>query len=110
MSNTPNANDMMPSETPSNTTTTYRWARDFPTIASQPGASTWQGNDAGLARAKATASSWIVTSRGRVVMIHVHGERVGPFGIKGPGRSDRGCCRDGGSGLAAAGRLPAIGG
>ena len=33
MSNTPNANDMMPSETPSNTTTTYRSARDSATIA-----------------------------------------------------------------------------
>jgi hypothetical protein len=33
MSNTPNANDMIPSDTPSNTTTTYRWVRDLATIA-----------------------------------------------------------------------------
>jgi len=33
MSTAPGANDMMPSETPSNTTTMYRWAADSATIA-----------------------------------------------------------------------------
>jgi hypothetical protein len=37
MSNTPNANDMIPSETPSNTTTTNRWTGESPCAAAMPG-------------------------------------------------------------------------